>query len=327
MYLCVLQTNKIDNIMEIEKKGEPFFKFRSAAKCLSAGIHLLTDNLKTLVHFLWIPILIFSLLNGIAFLIIDRISLNVSLSDKLDILPIVIMMGLIIVLYLALLFICGCIYTYLKKYRELDYPPSLSIKSVFKDIKHNMWRYFKLMLIFFIISVVYVTITGYLAYLSMWTLFFTISLGIAAMIPFIYSIMVYMMEDNSSIMHAVKKSFHESRSHWGGIFLVVVITLLIVFIAEIILYTPFLLLQIIAAISKNSVEAGDPSGLPSYFIYLEFFTSAICTFIAYFVLLIEEFSLFFLYGSYEQQNREKAEIAQQEELLKVEQKREERKTL
>lgn len=115
-------------------------------------------------------------------------------------------------------------------------------------------------------------------------------------IPVYYGFTQFMIEDNkfrSTFLKSVKVGF----KHWGFLFVIFFVIMLISLVFITILAMPIGILTITQVSSFQSMSMGDPSGLPSYFGWLYVITFTIVYFITMFFITWAIFVMYYAYGS------------------------------
>ena len=280
---------------------QELYRSRNVSKCVKAAYTLFNTNFKRIFLKLWLPVLV--------------LSMFISWSIKMDLETMLFSseMALFDNSYLVLY---GCMFLLtLGAYVWV-------LAHVFKllnaqGLRKNMVKVFKfyvvcLAIIFvvcFIIGLILGVITGFMNVLHAQqdgsnTYLMMVFLGCMGgmlvtfilMLPLYYVFMQYMIEENK-----LRKSFFPSLKvgfrHWGFLFIVFFVILLIALIFVSVMLMPVSVLVISQIESMNSMALGDPSGLPSYFGWLYFITFTIGFFILMFFFTWEIFVLYYAYGS------------------------------
>jgi hypothetical protein len=322
LYLCIKLKIKE---MEKEKNGV-LYKIRSYSACFKKGFELYTNNFKLLFKYLWISLLIYAIfLTVVAQLYPTMIQgLQYGTTGFVAIL-IYTICGILIGIATASL-VNGQVFTLFSKYKELGYLPDTNFKAHKKEFIHYYWRSVKTYLWMIPYSLVVVGITCLLlASLTMMTgktdsfvlkIFFAviiIAIFFCAFIPLAYFNIKYMMEDGIGYIKMMRNSFHIAMRHWGSIFVLAVITTIVVMIAVLIVNLPDYIIIIVNKLSSSAIVDGDPSGLPGSFGFFSSLVFLVCSFLQIFINIFMLFPFFFLYGSIEAEEKERAEIANEKE--------------
>lgn len=261
---------------------QELYKTRSAAACVRTAYQLFTDNFRRIFRRIWLPALAMATALATAYIPPLR-------------------------LLCPVLSIVASIWFYMCLLPLFNGQPQ----------KKNLTKVLKLWFLGMTISFIAGAIGG-----AVWGLFISVPAltphlleafcvlgllaGIVALIfgmPFYFFIMKYIMED-ISIRHSLWPSLKTGLRHWGFLFVVMFLATLILSLICIVLFMPMMVLIFAQSQSIAGVIMGDPSGLPSGFIWL----LAITVIATFFIMIIMEVwmtcVLYYAYGSIEQQERE-----------------------
>ena len=307
--------------METEQIQEKLFKVRSYASCLQKGSALYAKNFKLIFKWQWIPALIFAFVTAVFVTMNGDIqqlgSSNGSIGDIVALLPQLIIV--IVLLLVAEALVYGFMFTLFRKYATLGYLPATTHKSLKKELKHNVWRVIKLTL-WLILYIVVVTVAVTLIFSipvalthkpGIISTMLLVVLGIAFYLFFLVSLFYigfkYLMEDGHFVT-TFNKTYATTIRHWGKIFVLLLLACIITMICSLIGSLPMAIVSIAKVMSNKAILDGDPSGLPSSFGAITFVISIICSFISVFIGMYLYFPVLFLYGSIEQEEKERNEM-------------------
>ena len=288
------------------------FKSRGYGACIKAGYNLYTDNFKKLFSSTWILVLIISFVEGLN----RAIDMSTAGSTQLYtfIIGIIIEVGFAIILF-------GTIYYILNQHAETDVFTRTTFKNNSKYISAFSLRVIKTIVWEIILSVPFIAI--YIFFLKtmagfslsdpsvhkyMIIIFFAIIIAFILYMPFGYLMMKYNVGEKIHSLTLIRKEYRIGFKHWGFIFAVALITVIVTMIAVLVVNMPQIIISSAQRISVMGVLQGDPSGLPSYFGFMVFAVSLITTFIAIFVEMAMIFPIYYMYGSIVTQEIEKADF-------------------
>ena len=262
---------------------QDLYKTRSAAACVRRAYQLYTDNFRKIFRRIWLPALALAVALATAYIPTIR-------------------------LICPVLSIVAVIWFYMRLF------PLFNGQSQ----RENLTKVLKLWFLGFVISFIAGAIGG-----AVWGLFVSIptltphlleAIGILALVagivalifgmPLYYFVMKYVMED-INMRHTLWPSLKTGLRHWGFLFIVMFIAALILGLISIVLFMPMMVLSFAQAQSIAGVVMGDPSGLPSGFIWLLAITAIATFFLLIFMEVWMACVLYYAYGSIEQQERER----------------------
>lgn len=310
--------------MENENKG-PLYKVRSYSACLKDGFDLFTGNFKKIFKYFWPLALLYAIISTI-FVTIYRDFDNSLQTKSLTTPEIIYFVVSLLIILLVSCCICGFTYNLFNKYKEDGSISSLSLKGDKKSLVYFCVRAIKLYLWLILFSLIYaivlalifVAISSMTARINMTVylittfalLFITILLYF---VPFIYLSNKYMLEKGSRFFNLFLTKFNVGLRHWGSLFIVAFITLIIVGIIQCIICLPEIIIMITNRLSASAILDGDSSGLPSSYGTLAIIITIICTFLGGIISIVSYFPSFFNYGSIEAEEKEKQKYIEEEE--------------
>lgn len=116
-------------------------------------------------------------------------------------------------------------------------------------------------------------------------------------LPLAYVLMKYIMEPSVGYWRRLKASYAEGMRHWGGLFLVFFVSLLVIALIDIVVMTPAYILNFANQQAYMGQLIGDPLGMPSYMKALTFATFTLCSFIQFYVCQVTLMHNYYIYGS------------------------------
>lgn len=296
------------------------YKSRNASKCVKAGYLFLSNNYKRIFKSIWLP----ALLVAIAGAAYTGLMVK-SFQDPTTVTRIG-FIGAALQGAFSVLLMVGCVWLLAALYNLLNG----------EGMRPNVIKSAKLMIFELLVTIVVsivlgLAIVGFI-YLSKHTEVTTpeayrsfiikavcAALGLIVLLfvlflPFVYFIPKYMMEKikmRKSFFKAYKTGFR----NWGFLFLVMFIIGLISLVIMAVMNLPFIILAGAQGASlQGMISFSDPSGLPSYFVWLFFLTTLITTFLMTFVSAWMLFTVTYAYGSIEH-NRQERRIAKHKDVV------------
>lgn len=139
---------------------------------------------------------------------------------------------------------------------------------------------------------------------------FGISTLIVALLalPLTTVLMKYIMEATSGYWRTLGQCYGRGLRHWGLLFLVYFISLLMVELASLLVMMPAHILNFANQQAHTGLLIGDPLGMPSYMLPLTFFTFMFCSWIDFYILQVTLVHNYYLYGSIETEETERKEL-------------------
>ncbi len=263
--------------MELQKKVE-LYVVRTMGEKLNASFDFLKENWKPLFKFVIYLLLPLSLIQGIGLNKVTSFGMDLSFLQEAGGNPLALLDSSLIVNYL-LTIVCAIIggaiataivYSLMQLYTAREGRlADLSMTELKPLLLKNVGK--GLILTVFMIPVVLIVmavIVG-LAFLSLWTLLFTIPAFFACVIPLLYFTPIYIFE-NISIFDAFAKAFRLGFPTWGGIFVVALVMGLISGAAQVVTALPYqmaIMVKYFFTISDMGSEATVSVGY-SFFLYL-----------------------------------------------------------
>lgn len=124
-------------------------------------------------------------------------------------------------------------------------------------------------------------------------------------LPLAHVLMKYLMEAPCNYWSTLFNYYGRGLRHWGSLFLVFFVSLLLVEIMTLVITLPASILSFANQQAQQGVLIGDPLGMPSYILPLTFVTFALCSFIQFYVSQVTLTHNYYIYGSIETNEYEK----------------------
>ncbi len=285
------------------------YKIRSFGSCIQTAYDLFGKNLKTIFRRTWLPVIAVALLAALtAFVSLPQANLLESTSQlMLEYGRYFLATGIIVLLMVV-----------------VSVWLNTTVVSLLngRNRAKNAPRVIRLTLLFVGLWVTGLAITGIasgIPYLftseegavSPMTPFYALTLGtvifllfVAFLIPTFYSSFKYLMEPEQKLSRVLGKSYRIGLRHWGFLFVLFLLVVIIVAIIFCISQMPSVILATAKQFDNNGLSLGDATGLPSYFAVLTFAATFICQIIWMYVIIWADFVYYFAYGSIEAKLRQ-----------------------
>lgn len=283
---------------------------RSFSACIKAAYVLITTNIKTVVRKTWLAALILSiaLTFNVLLMVPDMNIAALGLSHPWAVLALTIVA--FIVFFAASLWMLSLTVSMLNG----------------QPMKSNLLRSLIILAIEFVIFGIaiicfYVGTTHLLAGTaattesaatasSGWTSPLLIGLSIliiAFTLPCGYSFLSYLIDPNTSFKRVFGHDYKIGFKHWGFLFIVFFITLIILSVIAIVIMVPFISILLAQISNQLGMLGGDPNGAPSYLYGLLVVTTILTMFLLLYVVMWLFFVNYYAYGSITKQEQERKE--------------------
>ena len=118
-------------------------------------------------------------------------------------------------------------------------------------------------------------------------------------LPLTNVLMKYIMEAPCGYWRTLSRYYGRSLRHWGLMFLVYFVSMLLVLLASLMVTMPSSILSFANQQAHGGLLIGDPLGMPSYIMPLTFVTCMLCSFIDFYINQVTLVHNYYLYGSIE----------------------------
>ena len=115
--------------------------------------------------------------------------------------------------------------------------------------------------------------------------------------PLMYVLMKYVMEAPCKYWKTLSANFGCGMRHWGSLFLVFFLSMLLVQLIGLVIMLPSHILSYANQQAHMGLLIGDPLGMPSYMSTLTFATFTLCSFIEFYVSQVMLVHNYYIYGS------------------------------
>ena len=126
-------------------------------------------------------------------------------------------------------------------------------------------------------------------------------------LPLYHVLIKYVMEAPCGYWRTLGRNYSVGLRHWGLLFLVFFISGLLVSLIMLIVTMPANILSFANQQAHQGMLMGDPLNMPSYMVLLTFTTTALCSFIQFYVSQVMLVHNYYVYGSIETREKERSE--------------------
>ena len=316
-----------------KQKDNKLMKARSYRSVLATGFRLYTENFKRFFKASWQMALLYALscgaLGTMLAIKIPELTLvlmqQVALYQGVFIQPLlqyathlIVLLALMALMIATLALASATILAKLKEHKEtgtistpahwLTASPRLmgrTLKGVFCTVL--------LALLPFLLAMAMAVVVAHwrpeMLHARMWTVMVTgviVSAVIAAfMLPLMHVLMKYIMEAPCKYWPTLGKSYGRALAHWGMLFLVFFVSLLLTELVAVVVMMPAHVLNMANQVAHSGLLLGDPLGMPSYMTPLTFATFTFCCFIQFYVSQVVLVHNYYAYGAIEAKEQER----------------------
>lgn len=128
--------------------------------------------------------------------------------------------------------------------------------------------------------------------------------------PLMYVLMKYVMEAPCKYWKTLSANFGCGMRHWGSLFLVFFLSMLLVQLIGLVIMLPSHILSYANQQAHMGLLIGDPLGMPSYMSTLTFATFTLCSFIEFYVSQVMLVHNYYIYGSIDTKEQEREQQKQ-----------------
>ena len=122
--------------------------------------------------------------------------------------------------------------------------------------------------------------------------------------------MKYVMEAPCKYWKTLSDNFGCGMRHWGSLFLVFFLSMLLVQLIGLVIMLPSHILSYANQQAHLGLLIGDPLGMPSYMTTLTFATFTLCSFIEFYVSQVMLVHNYYIYGSIDTKEQEREQQKQ-----------------
>lgn len=129
------------------------------------------------------------------------------------------------------------------------------------------------------------------------------------LLPMVYPHIRFLTTRNTRLFSILGSGYRQGLRHWGYIFAVLLVLLLLMAIVLAITMLPAIVLLTANTKAQTGVIMGDPLGMPSYMGWLSMIVFTLSGFIQAYIILAIHFPAYYMAGSIEQQEIQRNETA------------------
>lgn len=273
------------------------FKVRSCSSCISAALNVYSSNFTKIFKATWFWTLIYSVLIGIFIIAIEHI---LSINAKITVIGLAATTSILLAIITDAR-IKGELVSMLNEVPK----KKLFIKTISANV---------LAVIFSLTICIMIVIVDYCSFkiaesfkfsqmtttiTTIITILCVIILSIIFIAPFIHSVTSYLFNTDSSMKSIFGMQYKKGFHKLGFILSVIITTSLLSLVMYIFLCLPAYITNIANNIDNYGVNNGDTSGIPSYFVWLNLFSSILMAFVMQYVSLWTILVYIYTYGSVE----------------------------
>lgn len=300
-------------------------KIRSSRACIAEGYRLYTNHFRTIVRRTWITAVIYSIVTSIlgTFCVMTMPRLGILQMRVLsqpeavmteDFMPLIWFVLLDFAFIAVAIWMVSCGFCLLREHHQTS-QITIQKKWYIPCWDSSVaWRTLK--------AVVCMTLIGSLVALIVWAtqwgLFHVLSpiasivatslvaiFFVFLMLPFIYTTTKYLMTKGRTFWELAVRDYATAFRHWGIVFVVVLVTVLIVLLVQGFISMPALILTEANVQANMGVIMGDPLGMPSYMTILTAAVFFLAGFVQAYVHLSILFPAYYMYGTIDIQEQER----------------------
>ena len=318
--------------MDQEQK-DILFKARSYRSVLAEGIRLYTNNFRKFFKASWLMATLYALVGGLtATLITLKIpAIIVAVISQIQkyhgifIQPLqhfawimLAIIGLIIVTILVMAVANGTIANLLKEHQETGSIPTPaswlkpSTKMMGRTVKGVSCTFGIAATVIIIETIIMTVIEIYNPSSTLETPITLIGLMLIVnsllsllALPLFYILTKYVLGTDKGYWHTLRSSYGLGMRHWGMLFLVSFVSILLITISELIILLPANILFSANYMAQMGQLYGDPLGMPSYMTPLTYITYVLCFFMLFYAQMLLMLHNYYAYGSIEAKEQER----------------------
>lgn len=276
------------------------FKVRSCLRCIDSALNTYSCNFKKIFHATWIWNISLAIVLGFTSFISFPPTCSLSyLSNNTVTIPVLIIMSMTI--FFLITRVSSGIVTML----NCDDIKNTTIRLL--KVNALTFGSFIAISIFIIFISLFAMQSEYVNKLPSATRYIILGALIAIMLfvtalsfsPFIYSATRYIFNKDSKFKEVFGMYYNIGIHRLGFLFSLLLALTLLCAVIFVVLCIPAYITVFASNIDNYGVATGDSSGLPPYFVWLNFASIAIMTFIVQYIMIWVMFSFFYAYGNIE----------------------------
>ena len=280
------------------------FRLRSTGAIIRDGYRLYMDSFRRIFRCSWLVALVYAISYGVmTTFVLDEMIGNPKLS---------LLVAAVSLLVGSLL--TGTGMSLLYEHRQSGSIPTSQHWYGFFD-KKTMLRTFAMTISFFVVLLLYLFLAVFVGTrlaVSLSRIATLVVVFLMAFIPVLCvpSVLMYMYDFIISPSSKNPFSGRFPLRYWGGAFIIFIVVTIVCLLMVTITQLPANILMIANIRSRAGILIGDPTGMPDYMTELKLIVFTLAGFIQAFVTLSSLFPFYYLYGSVQAQEQERADMKQ-----------------
>lgn len=310
--------------MEKEKKTKDLslFRLRSTGAVISDGYQLYMDNFRKIFRNTWLMAVVYALAVGVFSMLwlnsLAELALLLTLhapmesitnSAAANALPLA---GGFVVITLATLLLTAFGFSILRQHREDNCitPPARwfgqwHVKTIGRTLTAGLLMVIILLFMFAVIDTTAILLKGHLSRTALGLLLVGETGIFALLLPVLFLLATqYIMATDNKIMPSGRQTFR----YWGSTIIISLVVCIVIGLLSVVTELPAAVLFFANITSMSGTLLGDPSGMPDYMSWLNIVVFTLAGFIQAYIYLSALFPFYYLHGSIETQEKERAEM-------------------
>jgi len=300
---------------------------RSSRAIISAGYRLYTANFRKLLRRSWPMAIAYAIATGafvshyvtemprLAVLAIASKGNSAALDGLIGSESVMsLVFALLMVLTTALLFSTG--FSALKEHLDTNaiQPPkrwygSIDCSVLWQTLKGLLWSGVAICFIGIVFGMATVWCMGYLGRIAgLTTALLFVCIAIIVLLPLNIVLVKYVLTGKQHFVEVTRQVYPLGIRHWGLVFIVAFVVLIATTLLMLVVQLPANILCLANLQSQMGALMEDPLGMPEYIGRLNFAVFALMGFLQAYIHLSTLFPFYYLYGSIEQQEKERKEM-------------------
>jgi len=308
----------------MEKQSDELLRIRSVRSTVAAGFRLYIGNFRRILKYTWLPALICAIVSALynhiaitnypQMMAAQNITAKGGLSQAMSMWLAqsgISMLNLVV----SLLFISYG-FSLLSRHRlegAIPYPTAWRSRP---DIRAFV-RTVASAIVWIVVAIVGFGLPiGIMVWGVLKMSFTTIGLGtllyivvLALTLPLVYPNMHYVTSRDTRLFSILWPGYRSGLRHWGYMFAVLFVTLIVTLLALVITTLPSIVLMTANMKAQAGALTGDALGMPGYMTWMSLFVFLLAGFIQCYVVLMLHFPAYYMAGSIEKQEQERNEKA------------------
>lgn len=311
-------------------KDFALLRLRSTGAIITDGYQLYLDNFRKTFRATWLVAAVYALTLGVcstfylSMLADVTILANVhaSMSDIMSTFfsYSLVVVGGSLIIYLLSLLLFGSGFSLLKVHSQQDSMPTAirwfgfaEKKTVVRTLTAGLLLLLYMLLSGAVIGGVMYLLKDYLSATALGLLLLLLQFIAVIFLPLL------LLLGTQYIMGATQKGRQPLR-HWGSAIVISLVVCIVIGLLSVVTELPAVVLLFANVSSMSGMLMGDPSGMPDYMSWLNVVVFSLAGFIQAYIYLSSIFPFYYLYGSVEVQEKERAEMNKENDIPQIKQK-------